>query len=109
MQTATNYQSTKPIIYPDQDNIGMTAIHSQINTIYIRSIAATRLLWDTDQIGAFPVPSNCSNHYIVVTHHFITNAILVCHMPSQSQQHLHHAFHSIYETLCDAEYEPTDV
>ena len=103
-----NYRSTKLFQSNDTEAIEMTANQARTNAIYIRPIEATGLIC-TDQTGAFPITSNRSNRYIMVAHHCDTNAILVRPMPSRSQQHLQSAFKSIYETLCNAGHEPTEI
>ena len=107
-QQHQNYQSTKLRLNPTEHSIEMTAKTARTNAVYIRPIEATGLLC-TDQTGAFPVTSTKSNRYIMVAHHYDSNAILVRPMPSRSQHHLQRAFISIYEILSNAGHQPTEI
>ena len=86
----------------------MNAQQARQNNIYIKPIEATGLIC-TDQTGAFPITSGRSNRYIMVAHHYDTNAILVRPMTSRSQNYLQKAFQSIFETLCEEGYKPTSI
>ena len=85
-QQPQHYRSTK-VDKDDVKSIDMTATQARANTIYIKPINLTGLLC-TNQTGAFPVTSNKGNRYVMVAHHFDTNAILARPFPSRSQLHL---------------------
>ena len=106
-QQPQHYRSTK-VDKDDVNSIDMTATQARAYTIYIKPINLTGLLC-TNQTGAFPVTSNKENRYVMVAHHFDTNAILARPLPSRSQLHLQKAFQSIYTTLKDAGHKPTSI
>ena len=107
-QQPQHYRSTK-ILHNDIRSIDMTATSkARTNVIYIKQVSLTGLLC-TDQTGAFPVTSNKGNRYMMVAHHFDTNAILVRPLPSRSQLHLNKAFTSIYDALEEAGHTPTSI
>ena len=106
-QQHQNYRSTK-LHQKHTNSIEMTAKQARTNAVYVRPIEATGLLC-TDQTGAFPVTSTKSNRYIMVAHHYDSNAILVRPLPSRSQYHLQQAFTSIYDTLSNAGHQPTEI
>ena len=107
-QQRQHYRSTKLQKQSNTHSIEMTADKARTHAVYIRQIEATGLLC-TDQTGAFPVASTKSNCYIMVAHHYDTNAILVRPMPSRSQHHLKRSFTSIYDTLSNAGHQPIEI
>jgi len=105
-QRHQNYRSTKQV---QNKTIEMTVPNgTRKNDIYIKPIPLSGLLC-TDQTGAFPMASSKGNRYIMVAHHFDTNAIMVQPLPSRSQTHLVTAFKSIYSRLCEANHIPTTI
>ena len=107
-QQPQHYQSTKIDENNIASSIDMTAPQVQANTIYIKPINLTGLLC-TNQTGVFPITSNKGNRYVMVAHHFDTNAIFARPLRSCSKLHLQKVFQFICETLKDAGHKPTSI
>jgi hypothetical protein len=74
--------------------IGATIVEKNNGTLY------------TNQTGAFPITSYCSNKYQFVAYEYRSNAILVCALKDQSDKSLIAAPRDIYEYLTDRGFQP---
>jgi len=63
----------------------------------------------SNQTGRFPITSNRGNKYLMIVLDYDSNAILSVPIPSHAQNHLLHAFSTIYDKLAAAGRTPTFV